>query len=887
MRALRAMLVRFAAIFDRGRLDRELAAELEGHLAMAIDDNLRAGMTAEEARRHAHIQLGGVAQVEESYRERRGLPALENLARDLRFGARMLLRNPGFTAVAVLTLGLGIGANTAIFSVVHEVLLRPLPFPDAERLVMLWEVTPDGGHQNTTSRFNFRTWREQSKSFEAMAAFSDQRSSLSGGGEPEEVSVQLATPELFRILGIAPILGRVLMSEDARPDAPRVAVLGYAFWQRRFGGDPRVIGKVITLNGSPRTVVGVLPAGFQWHISKKSGTVKPAEIWVTLTMPTEGPGVHGRFLSVVARLKRGVSYEQATAEMKAHAARLAQDVPEHSKGYSAEVIPLREQIVGNVRRALLILLGAVGFVLLIACANVANLLLSRAAAREKEIALRTALGARRMRVVRQLLTESVLLAALGSLLGLGLAWWGIRALVAISPRDLVNLQGVGLQLPVLAWTLAVSLATGILFGLVPALEATRLNLNDTLKEGTKSSGGQSARSRRLRSILVVAEVALSLVLLTSAGLLMKSFDRLQKIDTGFNTENVLTMVVRLPDAKYREDPQIVGFFREALERIRTLPGVRFAGMVNYLPLYGGLGAATGFTVEGRPVPPGEEPSTDVRVADPGYFRAMEIPLLRGRNFTDLEAREARHVVLVSESMARQHFPGENPIGKRISVAMFDQPVLTEIIGIVGDVRYDSLIDKVEPTVYFPLPELAYAFMTLVIRTTGDPAEIAPAVRRELREIDPDQPVSDVRTMNQVMADTVGRARFNTLLLGLFAGLATLLAAIGVFGVINYSVTLRTREIGLRMALGAQPGKVLMLVLKQGLLLAWMGIGIGLAGALALTRLLSSLLYEVSATDPLTFAVIALLLTGVSWLACYLPARRAARLEPLIALRYDG
>jgi putative ABC transport system permease protein len=603
-------------------------------------------------------------------------------------------------------------------------------------------------------------------------------------------------------------------------------------------------------------------------------------------MPTaEGAPSRGRFLTVVARLKPGVTPEQADAELKTIEARL-QEEPRYNKGWGAEVIPVRDQFVGNVRPALWILLGAVGFVLLIACANVANLLLARAAAREKEIALRTALGARRSRIVRQLLTESVLLALLGSLLGLGLAWWGIKALAAISPRDLVSLQGVGLDLTVLAWTVGVSLLTGIIFGLAPALEATRVDLNDALKEGGKGAGGQSARSRGLRSALVVAEVALALVLLASAGLLLKSFARLRNIDTGFNTENVLTMVVRLPAAKYK-DPQMVAFFRQAVERIRALPGVRSVGIVNYLPLYGGLGAATSFSIEGRPEPPpGEKPGTNVRVADDGYFGTMGIPLLRGRNFTDVEEAEARHVILVSESFARKYFPGEDPLGKRVTIPMSANPAPTEIVGVVGDVRYDNLTDEAQPTAYFPHPELTYEFMTLVIRTSGDPAEMAPAVRREISALDPDQPVSDVRTMNQVMADTVGRARFNTLLLGLFAGLATLLAAIGIFGVMNYSVTLRMREIGLRMALGAQPARVLMLVLRQGLLLTLVGIGTGLAGALALTRLMSGLLYGVGASDPATFAAIVPLLAVVSLVACYVPARRATRIDPLIALRYE-
>jgi putative ABC transport system permease protein len=877
---LRAVLGREAVIHD-------IDEELRLHIEMETEANIERGMSPAEARWVALRSFGNLCSVRDRAYEVRGGGMIETLFQDLRYGARALAQHKGFTLVAVLTLALGIGANTAIFSVVNELLLRPLPFPDAERLVMLWEVAPEGRHQNTTSRANFQSWRDQSKSFEGMAAFSDQRLNLTGAGDPEEVSVQLATLELFQVLGVEPILGRVIMEDDGRSGTPEVAVLSYALWQRRFGGDPHVVDKPITLNGTPYTVVGVMPAGFQWHIRQRSGTGRPAEIWTVLDMPNELGAARGRFLSVVARLKRGVSFEQAEAEMKTIAARLEQDAPQFNKGYSAEVIPLREQFVGNVRPALWILLGAVGFVLLIACANVANLLLARAAAREKEIALRAALGARRLRIVRQLLTESVLLSVLGSLLGLGCAWWGIRALVAISPRDLASIQGVGINLRVLALTMAVSLVTGIVFGLAPALEATRLNLNDALKEGGKGAGGQSSRSSRLRGSLVVAEVALALVLLASAGLLVKSFARLQKVDRGFNSDNVLTMVLRLPEGKYKEDQQFVAFFRQATERIRALPGVSSVGMVNFLPLYGGLGSATGFTVEDRPAPPpGQEPTTNVRVADTGYFSAMGIPLMRGRTFTDFEAKEARHVVLINQAMAQKHFPGEDPLGKRINVDMFENPRLTEIVGIVGDVKYDSLTDEAEPTVYFPHSELTYAFMTLVIRTNGDPAAMAPTVQRELRAMDSDQPVSDVRTMNQVMADTTARARFNALLLGLFAGLAMLLAAVGIFGVMNYSVTLRTREIGLRMALGAQQGQVLMLILKQGLLLTLIGIVVGLAGALALTRVMSSLLFGVEATDPATFTAIVLLLAIVSLIACYIPARRATRVDPMIALRYE-
>jgi putative ABC transport system permease protein len=889
MRWLNILSDRLRALLGREAVIRDIDEELRLHIEMETESNVRRGMSHSEARRAALLSFGNYDRARDAAYGVRGGGLMETIWQDIRYGARVLAKHKAFTLVAVLTLALGIGANTAIFSVVNELLLRPLPYRDADRVVMLWEVTPSGRHQNTTSRRNFMSWREQAKSFEAIAAFSDQRANLTGVGDPEEVSMQIASSGLFNVLGVDAIVGRTFTKDDIQPGAPRVAVLGYGLWQRKFGGDRGVVGKPITLGGEPYTVIGVVPRNFQWHIRSRSGTGKPAEVWTLLTMPqsqTDGAW-HGRFLSTVGRLKPGVSYEQADTELKTIEARISEDEPEHNKGYGAEVIPVREQLVGNVRPALWLLLGAVGFVLLIACANVANLLLARAASREKEIAVRTALGARRSRIVRQLLTESILLAVTGGACGLALAWWGIQALVAISPRDLINLQGIGLNLTVLGWTLGVAVLTGVLFGLVPALEATRVDLNDTLKEGGKSSSGQSARSRGLRGALVVAEVALALVLLAGAGLLVKSFARLRDIDTGFRQENILTFVVPVPVTKYKEDAQFVNFFRQAEERVRALPGVRSVGVVNYLPLYGGLGSATRFTVEGRPAPPpGEEPGANVRVADSGYFDAIGIPLLRGRNFMDFENAEPRHVVIVSESFAQKYFPGEEVLGKRVDVQMFDKPNPTEIVGVVGDVRYDSLTDAAGPTVYFPHPELTYSFMTFVVHTSGDPAELTPAVRREISGLDPDQPVTDVRTMTQVMAETVGRARFSTLLFGLFAGLATLLAAVGIFGVMNYSVTLRTRELGLRMALGAQPARVLMLVLRQGFLLTLVGVGIGLAVALALTRVMSSLLFGVDATDPATFAAIVPLITVVSLLACYIPARRATRIDPLVALRYE-
>ena len=879
---------RFRALRQRETVIGDIDREMRLHLEFQVEENIKAGMTPEEAREKAMRSFGNVNRAVDAAYDVKGGGLLETLLQDIRYGVRMLAKHKAFTSVAVITLALGIGANTAIFSVVNELLLRPLPYRDAEQIVTMWEVSPGGRRQNTTSRANFRAWRDQSTSYQYIAAFTDQRANLTGTGEPEELSVQYATSDFFKVMGVDPLLGRTFVPEDAEPGTPDVAVLSYGLWQRRFGGQPSIVGQTIMLNDSKYTVVGVMPPNFQFHIKQRSGTGRPAELWSVLSIES-GPGVNdrGRFLGGVARLKDGVTFEYAGNELRTIEARLSDEVPEFNKNYSGEVIPLREQFFGNVRRPLWLMLGAVAFVLLIACANVANLLLSLATSREKEIAVRAALGARRGRIIRQLLTESLLLALLGSLLGLGFAWFGIKALIAISPGDLVNLQSVGLNLTVLWWTLGVSLLTGVIFGLAPALHISRLNLNDSLKEGGKSESGQASGSRRLRSALVVSEIALAVVLLASAGLLIKSFLRLQGIDPGFNTDNVLTMVVRVPDARYREDSQFVAFFSQALEKIRHLPNVRSAGMVNHLPLYGGLGSATGFKILGRPEPPpGQGPGTDVRVVDAGYFQTMGIPLLRGRNFSDVELKEPRHVILINEALVREHFSNEDPIGKRLDVAMFETPQPAEIIGVVGNVRYDSLVDQSPPAVYFPHPDLVYSFMTLVIQTDGDPASIAPAVQREIRSIDPNQPVSDVRTMNQVMSEWVSRSRFNTLLLGLFAGLATLLSAVGIFGVMNYSVALRTREIGLRLAVGAQPRQVLMLILKQGLMLTLVGVVFGLAAAFALTRLLSGLLFGVTAFDLTTFTTISLLLVVVSLLACYLPARRAMRIDPLQALRYE-
>src|ERR1051325_3125056 len=875
---------RLRALAGREKVIHDIDREMRLHVDLQTDANIAAGMSPDEARQEALRSFGNVNKIRDTAYDVRGGGLFETLSQDIRYGARVLIKHRTFTTIAVLTLGLGIGANTAIFSVVNELLLRPLPYRDASTIVTVWEVSPEGRHQNSASPSNFRSWLEQNTSFQSLAAFTDQRINVTGNFEPEEVSVQLVTPPFFQTLGVEPILGRTFVPGDDEAEKRSVTILSYGLWQRRFGGQPDIIGKQIKLNGLPISVIGVMPRNFQFYIQQRSGTGRPAELWSVL--PLKDIGNYGRFLGGVARLKPGVSPEQASAEMKTIASRGSTDDPAHNLNWGAEALPLREQFYGNVRRPLWILLGAVGFVLLIACANVANLLLSLASSREKEIALRSALGARRVRIVRQLLTESLLLAGLGSVVGLGFGWLGIKGLVLISPRDLVNLHSVGLNIPVMLWTLVVALITGVLFGLTPALHITRLNLIDSLKEGGRGEGGQ-ASNKRIRSIFVVSEIALAVVLLAGAGLLVKSFINLEQIDRGFNADNVLTMVLRLSDSKYSQDPQIVNFFRDVLEHTRTLPGVRAAGIVNYLPFYGGLGSSTGFTVVGRPAPPpGQEPSTNVRVVDAGYFEAFGIPVLRGRNFSQTEVTQPKRVVLINEVFARRYFPGEDPIGKTVDVGMFDQSTPTEIVGVVGNVRYESLIDDYEPYVYFAHPDLTYSFMTLVIRTDGDPAALAPAVQREIRALDPNQPVSDVRTMNQVMSETVSRARFNTLLLGLFAALATVLSAVGIFGVMNYSVALRTKEIGLRLAIGAQPRQVLLLVIRQGLSLTVIGVILGLAAAFALTRLLSGLLFGVAAVDAGTFAMMSLFLVLVSLAACYLPARRAMKIDPLKALRYE-
>ncbi|MBI1762097.1 MAG: ABC transporter permease [Acidobacteria bacterium] len=803
---------------------------------------------------------------------------------DVRYGLRMLTKQPGFTLIAVLTLALGIGANTAIFSVVNAVLLEALPYRAADRLVMVWEKS-QRTVQNTINLGNFFDWKEQSQSFEDMAAFADFRTNLTGNGEPIEIPAQICTDNLFNVLGVQPALGRTFTADDGKQGAADVVVLSYGLWQRRFGGDPQIIGRKIILNNNENTVIGVLPASFKWHIIGNSLTNQPAELWSPWSISEQLKQRRGRFASAVARLKPGVSLTQARADMDTLQTRLIEQYKEFNTGWGITVTPLREQFAGELRPALRVLMGAVGFVLLIACANVANLLLARAAARQKEIAVRAALGAGRGRIVRQLLTESALLAMLGGAAGLLLAWWGTEALVSLSPPELGALQGLKISASVLGFTFAIALLTGVLFGLVPALEASNLKLSETLKEAGRSLGG-GTRSQRLRNVLVVAEVALALVLLVGAGLLIRSFLRLQAVGTGFNPENVLTMRVALPGRRYSDDPKRINFFTQAVAQMRALPGVESAGAINYMP-FAGPGAGTSFEIEGKPPSlPGQRLTTGVCVADQNFFQAMQIPLQRGRMFTEQEVKELRHVVIVNEALAKKYFPNEEALGQRLTISMKNENVPTEIIGIVADVKHAQLDKEAEPMSYWPIAELPYNAMTFVLRTKGESLALAAAARNVIQTLDPQQPVADVRTLASLLGKSIARQRFNTLLLGVFAAVALLLSAIGIYGVMAYAVTQRTHELGIRTALGASAADILRLVLGQGMRLVLAGVVLGLGAALLLTRLVKTLLFNVSTTDPLTFAGVALLLTAVALLACWLPARRAAQVDPLVALRCE-
>jgi putative ABC transport system permease protein len=811
---------------------------------------------------------------------------MDSLLRDLRYAIRVCVRTPGFTAVAVLALALGIGANTAIFTIVNAVLLERLPFRDPDGIVVLWEEsTRRPGQSNVVGPSQFIRWGERSTSLERMAALVDTRANLTGGGEPEEVTVQNVTASFFPILGVSPLLGRPFTDAENTDAQSAVVILSYDFWQRRYGGDPNVIGRTIQLNARPQTVVGVMPPGFRLLIRQGSQSGKPADMWRPYVLPSSARNFGGRFLEAIGRLKPGVTVAQAQSEMTAIASALATETPERNTNWGARVILLHDELSGEYRRALLILAGAVAFVLLIACANVANLLLARGAARQREIAIRAALGAPRGRVIRQLLTESIVLAVLGGAVGLIVAQWGLAILLALSPVDLTTLGRVRLSVPVLAFTATVSLLTSIVCGLAPAFEGSRTDVQETLKDGGRQVGA-GLRHRRMRQAFVVSEIALASVLLIGAGLMLRSFSSLRQVNPGYSTSNILTMRLQLPAVKYTDDQQRIRFFQDATARVRELPGVQAVGAVSYLPLTG-LGAGTNFTIDGQPPPPpGQDHVTNVSVCDNGFLHTMNVPLIRGRLFTDREMRERSNVVLVSESLVRTYFPNEDAIGKRLTINMTSPNVPTEIIGVVGDIKFQNFTTAPRPTTYWPHPQLAYSGMTLTIRTAADPLPLAPVVERAIRTLDKDQPVADVRTMSQWVSRSLAQARFSSTLLATFAALAMLLAAIGIYGVMSYAVGQRTSEIGIRLALGADRRDILSMIVGSAMRLAALGLGIGVVLALALSRTLTALLYETTSTDPITFTAVIAVLGAVALFASYLPARRAARITPVEALRYQ-
>ena len=831
-----------------------------------------------------------------------------HLLQDLRYAIRMMLKRPGFTAVAVITLALGIGGSTAIFSVVNAALLRDLPYAEPDRLFHVWEVTPQ---KNFGQReFSYPDYQDyqQNQSFEGIAAYTGGGGIMSGRGEPERVFAPAVSANFFSVLGVQPLLGRTFQSGEDKQGQPRVAVLTYGMWQQRFGGDPNIIGQPVTINGDPHTVVGVLPASFQFAL-------RNADLW-RIYQPTDNQ-LTRRFMhgsNLIGRLKPGVDQAQALSELSMIAKRIEQEHHESHAGTAVKLVPLQEEFVGQVKPILLVLLAAVGFVLLIACANVASLLLTRSLARQKEVAIRSALGANRWRVVRQLLTESLLLAIVGGTVGLLIAYWGVDALVATLPDNQLNslpfLKSLRIDRTILAFSFGLSLVTGIVFGLAPAIQSSRPDLNEVLKEGGRTTAGGARHG--LRSVFVATQIALAVVLLVGAGLMMKSLLRLLDSNVGFDPQNVLTMTLALPMPKYAQPDQQVSFFDQLNTRVTSLPGVTGAGTVNVMPLQGGN--TTRFYIDGDPVPAaGQEIEANTRVVDHTYFQTLGVPVIAGRGFDERDGEAQRQiavaqaaaqaeaqaqgrtlppvpipgVVIIGKTTADRVFGGRDPVGRKLAYNSF--PGQTDlVIGVVGDVKIGGLDEALKPVIYYPFRRFPGAGTNLMVRTTGDPNALAAAVRSEARALEPQLALFNVREMEDVIGESPAAfmRRFPAMLIGIFAGVALLLAAIGIYGVVSYSVSQQTHYIGVRMALGARGSDIVMMVLKQGLGIALIGIGVGVIAAIGLTRFLSSLLFEVKAGDVTTFAVVVLSLLAVALLACYIPARRAARVDPLIALRYE-
>ena len=879
---MRRLVIFFSRLFGTlrsGRFDRELHDELQFHLEMETEENLRRGMSPDDARAAARRSFGGVDQVRETWRDRRGLPWLDHLVRDLRLGLRMLHRYPTFTAVAVVTLALGIGANTAIFSAVNAVLLRPLPFADAERLVALWETSPRQA-EVSVSYPNFLDWQAAATRFEAMTVIDDHEFTLTGGGEPERIPSARVSADFFGVLGVQPLLGRSFVAADDRPGEGRVVLLGHDLWQRRFGGSPDVVGTLVTLNDISVEVVGVLPPALD---GQSYGWFMDVKLWAPLGQYVESWGSRGAHNGPMAigRLATGASVADAQAELDVVAERLERAYPESNTGVRVIVRSLGETIVADRRGPLLLLFGAVGFVLLIACANVANLLLARGTGRARELALRVALGATPMAIVRLLLVESVCLAALGGGSGLLLAFWVRDALVGLAPVDLA--RGVVLDVRVLGFAAAISLASGALFGVVPAWRAAHPDLESALKDEHRSTPrGQ----RHVRSLIVVAETALAAMLLVGAGLLVRSVMSLQQVDPGFDRDRMLTMHVTLPLARYPDIERQTTFYRDVLARIARLPGVTTVGAGTDFPI---LEDSVYFPVhvDGHPVPPpGQELLAYYRAVTPGYLPAMGIPILVGRGVDELDVATSQPVVVVNEAIVRRHWPEQDPIGQRVRLGFGDHPWLT-VVGVAGDVRSFGLDADEQPSLYVPHAQRAFPWlrwMNLAISAGVAPESLVDAIRAEVWAVDPDVPLTDIQTGEAVVADSLARRQFTMSLLALFAGLAVALASVGLYGVLSYAVGQQTREIGIRMVLGADPRVVVGAVMRNGVGLTVIGLLIGLGGALAVGRVLESQLYGVQPTDPVSFAAAAVALITTAFFASLVPARRATRVDPMAALR---
>lgn len=811
---------------------------------------------------------------------------MNTLLKDIRYGVRSLLKHPGFTALVIVTLAVGIGASSAIFSVVNTVLLRSLPYAQAERIVAIQELTREGQQVQVTPA-NFLDWRAQNTVFEHLAAILTRPANLALADQAERIDLAMTSANFFSVFGMEAAHGRLFIPADEQAGHAPVVVVSHGLWQRRFAGDTSLAGKSITLDGNSYTVIGIAPAGFQYP-DKTDVWVPPFRLAPALNERMDPTQVRGfGMLSTVALLKPTVSLTQAASEMETITARLRQQYPESNNRRFNRVVSLHTHLVGETGPMLLLLFGAVSFVLLIACANVANLLLASAATRQKEMAIRTALGASRLRVIRQLLTESLVLAFAGGTIGLLLALWGVVFMMKLLPQNFPRLGEINLDWRVLIFTLLASVLTGILFGLAPALQISRTDVQESLKEsGRGASGGR--RQNRLRNLLIVSEVALSVVLLVGAGLLFRSFLQLQAVNTGFTSEQVLTLRLSPAGSNYRRDADYISFYSQAMQRISAIPGVDSVGAINTLPL--DKGPTAGFRIEGRPpLTVDKWPGANYRCVSADYFQAMNIPMAQGRAFTERDTETAPLVMIINQALAKRDFSGENPIGKRINLGNNDpqgQPVWWEIVGVVADVRSLELREEARPEFYLSALQDTFSNMFMVVRTSVEPAGVVASVRRAAAEVDKSAAVSDVKTMEHIVNEAVTQPRFNLALLGLFSGIALLLSAAGIYGVTAYSVTQRTHEFGIRMALGAQVGDVLKMIIRQGMLLISVGIAIGLLTSFALTRLLSTLLFGVSATDPLTFVAISVLLTVVALLACYIPARRATKVDPLVALRYE-